>query len=29
MKVVLIESPRFLKGFLRLVFGIKKEEEYI
>lgn len=26
MKVVMIESPKFLKGLLRLIFGIKKEE---
>lgn len=27
MKVVLIKSPRFLRGLLRLVFGIHKEQE--
>lgn len=26
MKVVLIERPKFFKGILRLIFGIKKEE---
>ena len=26
MKVVLIERPKFIKGILRLIFGIKKEE---
>ncbi len=25
MKVVLIKSPKFLGGILRLIFGIKKE----
>jgi hypothetical protein len=29
MKVVMIESPKFLRGLLRLIFGIKKEEEEI
>ncbi len=26
MKVVVIKSPKFLSGILRMVFGIKKEE---
>ncbi|MBQ9355427.1 MAG: stage V sporulation protein SpoVM [Clostridia bacterium] len=26
MKVVLIKSPKVLSGFLRLIFGIKKEK---
>ncbi|MDD6275463.1 MAG: stage V sporulation protein SpoVM [Clostridia bacterium] len=26
MKVVTVESPRFLRGLLRLIFGIKKDE---
>lgn len=26
MKVVMFESPKFLKGFLRLIFKIKKED---
>lgn len=26
MKVVMFESPKFLKGFLRLIFKIKKDE---
>lgn len=26
MKIVTVESPKFLKGLLRLIFGIKKEE---
>ena len=26
MKVVVIKSPKFLSGFLRMVFKIKKEE---
>ena len=25
MKVVLIKSPKLLSGFLRLIFGIKKD----
>ncbi|HHW46620.1 MAG TPA: stage V sporulation protein SpoVM [Clostridiales bacterium] len=25
MKVVVVKSPRILKGLLRLIFGIKKE----
>ncbi|MBR7071703.1 MAG: stage V sporulation protein SpoVM [Clostridia bacterium] len=25
MKVVLVKSPKFLSGILRLLFGIKKE----
>ena len=27
MKVVMYETPKFLKGILRLIFGIKKEEK--
>ena len=27
MKIVVVKSPNFLKGILRLIFGIKKEEE--
>ncbi|MBP3242754.1 MAG: stage V sporulation protein SpoVM [Ruminococcus sp.] len=27
MKVVVIRSPRLLSGLLRVIFGIKKEEE--
>jgi len=27
MKVVVVKSPRFLAGILRLLFGIKKEEQ--
>ena len=27
MKVVVVKSPKFLRGILRLVFGIKKESE--
>ncbi|MBR5222733.1 MAG: stage V sporulation protein SpoVM [Clostridia bacterium] len=26
MKVVLFKSPKFLSGFLRVIFGIKKQE---
>ncbi len=26
MKVVVIKSPKFLSGILRMVFGIKKED---
>lgn len=26
MKVVLVKSPKFLSGFLRMIFKIKKEE---
>ncbi len=25
MKIVVVKSPKFLSGFLRMVFGIKKE----
>ncbi|MGN0451332.1 MAG: stage V sporulation protein SpoVM [Acutalibacteraceae bacterium] len=25
MKVVLVKSPRFLSGILRMIFGIKKQ----
>ncbi len=25
MKVVLFKSPKFLSGFLRVIFGIKKQ----
>ncbi|HIT08495.1 MAG TPA: stage V sporulation protein SpoVM [Candidatus Merdivicinus faecavium] len=27
MKIVVIRSPRYLSGLLRLIFGIKKEQE--
>lgn len=27
MKVIMIESPKALRGLLRLIFGIKKENE--
>ena len=27
MKIVVVKSPKFLKGLLRLIFGIKKEED--
>ncbi len=27
MKVVVIKSPKFLSGILRMVFGIKKEQQ--
>ncbi|WP_350339290.1 stage V sporulation protein SpoVM [Ruminococcus sp. XPD3002] len=27
MKIVVIKSPKVLSGILRVVFGIKKEEE--
>ncbi|WP_423752174.1 stage V sporulation protein SpoVM [Ruminococcus flavefaciens] len=27
MKIVVIKSPRFVSGFLRMIFGIKKEEQ--
>ncbi|MBR6509873.1 MAG: stage V sporulation protein SpoVM [Clostridia bacterium] len=26
MKVVLVKSPKFMSGLLRLIFGIKKQE---
>ncbi|NMA79482.1 MAG: stage V sporulation protein SpoVM [Clostridiales bacterium] len=26
MKIVVVKSPRFLKGILRFIFGIKKED---
>ena len=26
MQVVLVKSPKALRGFLRMIFGIKKEE---
>ncbi|MDE7281941.1 MAG: stage V sporulation protein SpoVM [Ruminiclostridium sp.] len=26
MKIVVVKSPKFLAGFLRLFFGIKKSE---
>ena len=26
MKVVVIKSPKFISGILRVIFGIKKEE---
>ncbi len=27
MKVVMLESPKFLKGFLRFIFKIKKQDD--
>ena len=27
MKVVMFESPKFLKGILRLIFKIKKQDD--
>ncbi|WP_367267445.1 stage V sporulation protein SpoVM [Ruminococcus sp.] len=27
MKIVVIKSPKFVSGFLRMIFGIKKEEQ--
>ncbi|MBE6788582.1 MAG: stage V sporulation protein SpoVM [Ruminococcaceae bacterium] len=27
MKIVVVRSPKILKGLLRLIFGIKKEDE--
>ncbi|NLK70460.1 MAG: stage V sporulation protein SpoVM [Clostridiales bacterium] len=27
MKIVVIKSPKFLSGILRLMFGIKKEQD--
>ena len=27
MKVVLVKSPKFLGGILRMIFGIKKQPE--
>ncbi|WP_367271389.1 stage V sporulation protein SpoVM [Ruminococcus sp.] len=27
MKIVVIKSPKFVSGFLRVIFGIKKEEQ--
>ncbi len=27
MKVVMIEKPKFISGILRLIFGIKKEQD--
>ncbi|MCQ2458817.1 MAG: stage V sporulation protein SpoVM [Ruminococcus sp.] len=27
MKIVVIKSPKFLSGILRMIFGIKKETE--
>ncbi|MGI6267735.1 MAG: stage V sporulation protein SpoVM [Acutalibacteraceae bacterium] len=26
MKVVVVRSPKIMRGFLRFIFGIKKEE---
>ncbi|HJB26059.1 MAG TPA: stage V sporulation protein SpoVM [Firmicutes bacterium] len=26
MKIVVVKSPRFLAGILRMIFGIKKED---
>lgn len=28
MKIVVIDSPKFLKGLLRLVFKMKKAEDF-
>ena len=28
MKVVIVKSPKILSGFLRVVFGIKKDKEW-
>ncbi|HIS77164.1 MAG TPA: stage V sporulation protein SpoVM [Candidatus Merdivicinus excrementipullorum] len=27
MKIIVIKSPKYLSGLLRLIFGIKKETE--
>ncbi|HHX56816.1 MAG TPA: stage V sporulation protein SpoVM [Clostridiales bacterium] len=27
MKIVVIKSPKFLSGILRIMFGIKKEQD--
>jgi len=27
MKVVIVKSPKILRGFLRMVFGIKKDKD--
>ncbi|MBO7474944.1 MAG: stage V sporulation protein SpoVM [Ruminococcus sp.] len=27
LKIVVIKSPRFISGLLRVIFGIKKEEQ--
>ncbi|MBR5272971.1 MAG: stage V sporulation protein SpoVM [Clostridia bacterium] len=27
MKVVVVKSPKFLRGILRMIFGIKKETD--
>ncbi|MBR5684440.1 MAG: stage V sporulation protein SpoVM [Ruminococcus sp.] len=27
MKIVVIKSPKFISGLLRVIFGIKKEEQ--
>jgi hypothetical protein len=27
VKVVVVKSPKLLKGFLKLIFGIKKEQQ--
>ncbi|MBO5020823.1 MAG: stage V sporulation protein SpoVM [Clostridia bacterium] len=27
MKVVVVKSPKILSGFLRMIFGIKKDKE--
>lgn len=29
MKIIVIKSPKLLSGFLRVIFGIKKEDEII
>ena len=29
MKVVIVKSPKILSGFLRMIFGIKKNKEQI
>lgn len=27
MRVIMLETPKALKGFLRLIFGIKKQDD--
>ncbi|MBE6760749.1 MAG: stage V sporulation protein SpoVM [Ruminococcaceae bacterium] len=27
MKIVVVKSPKILSGFLRMIFGIKKDKE--
>lgn len=29
MKIIVIKSPKLLSGFLRVIFGIKKEDEIV